>query len=90
MRARPPRRNGRWRLVEKHDTATAIQFDEQNAGIFQGAPHEVARRVVDRQVAVRLDALDGGQRHQGFFGEHILLPVQQGSRRPHLLAGDHS
>jgi hypothetical protein len=76
--------------MEQHDAATAVGFDKQDPGGFQDTTHLIARAVVNLEVPFGLQALQGGQGHQGFFGEHLLLPIQQGSRGPNLSAGDHS
>ena len=49
---RPPRRTGRC-LVQEHDAATAVGFDEQDAGGFQRAAHLIARALVHRELRVR-------------------------------------
>ena len=77
-------------LVQKHDAATAIGIDEQYAGGFKRTPNLVVRVLMHREPTFGLQALQRGQRHEGFLCEHFLLPVQQRSRGPNLSAGDHS
>jgi hypothetical protein len=76
--------------MEEHDAAATVGFNEQNSGGFQRAANLVACSIVDLESPFGLEALQGGQGHQGFFGEHLLLPIQLGSRGPNLSAGDHS
>jgi len=76
--------------MEEHDAAATVGFNEQNTGGFQRATNLVACSIVNLESPFGLEALQGGQSHQGFFGEHLLLPIQQGSRGPNLSAGDHS
>jgi len=76
--------------MEEHDAAATVGFDEQDPSGFQNTAHLIARTLVHLELPFGLQALQGGQRHQGFLGEHLLLPIQQGSRGPNLSAGDHS
>jgi hypothetical protein len=76
--------------MEEHNAATTVGFDKQDSGGFQHAANLVASPLVHLESPFGLEALQGGQGHQGFFGEHLLLPIQQGSRGPNLSAGDHS
>jgi hypothetical protein len=50
----------------------------------------LAGALVHRQAALGFQALQRGECHKGLFGEHLLLPIEQGLRRPNLSAGDHS
>jgi hypothetical protein len=76
--------------MEEHDTTAAVGFHKQDTGSFQNTAHLIARALMNLELPFGLQALQGGQRHQGFLGEHLLLPIQQGSRGPNLSAGDHS
>jgi hypothetical protein len=76
--------------MEEHDATTAVGFHKQDPGGFQNTANLVARTLMNLELPFGLQALQGGQRHQGFLGEHLLLPFQQGSRGPNLSAGDHS
>ena len=75
--------------MKEHHPAAAVGFDEENSGCLQRAANLIASSLVNLESPFGLEALQGGQGHQGFFGEPLLLPIQQGSRGPNLSAGDH-